>query len=292
MAPPELFVGMTTWNSATFLRASLGGVRDTTDATRTRVVVLDNNSTDDTVAIAKSFGAEVLSRGSSQSMALMDLFNWSRSEFTLLIHADVVLLDSWWLEVCRARLTGDVALVSPEDIGCGPYTRPWGKGMPESSFLLFRTELARKTRRWTGWRRRFRLYLPYRAIDLTGDHLTYNLPQRLHERGLAWTKMQVLTSRRVPAPIYTPRFDAPMWTPELAMYRYGLGNFYALDGVVTHYHNWYERALEDVADDSERTLPPESGGLPLAFLKAYSRNFLEDLARGAIDVPRVDNARS
>lgn len=286
MSAPELFIGITTWNSATFLRASLAGIRNTTDAKRTRVVVLDNQSTDDTVAVAKSFAAEVVVRPSSQVVALMDLFNWSRSELTLLIHADVVLLGERWLDVCRTHLTGNVALVSPEDIGCGPYTRPWGKGMPESSFLLFRTSLARKIREWRGWRRRLGIRLPYRGIDLTGDHITYNLPKRLHERGLAWTPMKVLTSRRMPEPIYTARFDAPMWTPELANYRYGLGNFYALDGVVTHYHNWYERALEDVTPDSDRTLPAQSGGLPLAFLKTYSQNFLADFARDAVDIPR------
>ena len=285
MAIPELFVGITTWNSAMFLRASLQSVRDTTDPAQTRIIVLDNHSTDETVAVARSFGAEVVLRHSGQAAALADLFNWSRSEFTLLIHADVVLLDRRWLEICRAHLTGDVALVSPEDIGCGPYTRPWGKGMPESSFLLFRTALARKTRRWFR-RRRFMLRLPYRAIDLSGDHITYNLPQRLAERGLTWRKMDVLTSARVSEPIYTPKFDAPRWTPELAMYRYGLGNFYALDGVVTHYHNWFERALEDVDEDSDRTLPPESGSLPLAFLKRYTRRFLDDLARGEVDIPR------
>lgn len=284
MSAAELFVGITTWNSGTFLRAALGGVRNTTDAERTRIVVLDNHSTDDTVAIAKSFSAEVVLRHSGQAPALIDLFNWSRSEFTLLLHADVVLLHERWLDVCRAQLTGNVALVSPEDIGCGPFTRAWGKAMPESSFLLFRTALARKTRRWLR-RRRFGLHLPYRGIDLLGDHITYNLPKRLRERGLTWTKMQVLTSRRMQEAIYTPHFEAPMWTPDLAMYRYGLGNFYALDGVVTHYHNWYERALEQVPDDSDRTLPPELGGLPVAFLQTYSRNFLDDLARGAVDVP-------
>lgn len=287
MAAPELFVGITTWNSATFLRASLGGVRNTTDATRTRVVVLDNHSTDDTVAIARSFGAEVVQRHSGQVAALVDLFNWSRSEFTLLIHADTVLLDPRWLDLCRAHLTGNVALISPEDIGCGPYTRPWGAGLPESSFLLFRTALARKARRWYR-RRRFGLTLPYRGIDLTGDHVTYNLPRSLEQQGLTWKMMDVLTSANVPEPIYTPRFHAPMWTEKLARYRYGLGNFYALDGVVTHYHNWYERALEQVPDDSERTLAPESGGLPVAFLQTYSRNFLHDLARGAVDVPKVE----
>ena len=282
----DLFVGITTWNSAAFLPHSLAGVRRNTDERRTRLMILDNHSTDASVDIARSFGAEVLRRRSGQAAALGDLFNASRSELTLLLHADVVLLTPRWLDLCARRLRESVALVSPEDIGCGPYTRPWGRGMPESSFLLFRTAFVRRTRQWR-WRRRFKLRLPYRAVDFNGDHITYNLPARLAEHGLSWYPMQVHTSRRVAEPIYTPRFDAPRWQPELAMYRYGLGNFYSLDGVVTHYHNWFERALEDVEDDSTRTLSEESGALPLAFLKTYTRNFLDDLVRGVVDLPEA-----
>ena len=282
----RLFVGMTTWNSASFLPASLTALRAMTDARETHLVVLDNDSTDGTADIARSFGAEVIVRRSGQAHALMDLFNRSRAEFTLLLHADVVLLDRRWLDACAAHLTGNVALVSPEDIGCGPYTRPWGRGMPESSFLLFRTALARRTRIWFR-RRRFKLPLPFRGLDVTGDHITYNIPTRLREHGLEWQAMRVHTSTRLDHPIYTPHFQAPQWTSELAMYRYGLGNFYSIDGIVTHYHNWFERAVEDVADDSERTLPASSGGLPLAFLKRYTRTFLDDFARGAVDIPEA-----
>ena len=282
----RLFVGMTTWNSAAFLPASLAALRTMTDARDTRLVILDNESTDATVDVAQQFGAEVIRRKSGQSHALMDLFNHSHAEFTLLLHADVVLLDRRWLDVCAAHLTGNVALVSPEDIGCGPYTRPWGRGMPESSFLLFRTALARRTRIWFR-RRRFKLPLPFRGLDVTGDHITYNIPTRLREHGLEWQAMRVHTSTRLDDPIYTPHFHAPQWTSELAMYRYGLGNFYSIHGIVTHYHNWFERAVEDVADDSERTLPASSGGLPLVFLKRYTRTFLDDFARGAVDIPEA-----
>jgi len=284
--PKRLFMGRTTFNSAARLPHSLAAIRKHTDPRSTRLVVLDNFSTDATPAIARDFGAEVVQRRSGQAQALVDLFNFSHSPLTLLLHADVILLDDRWLEVCERHLAGDVALVSPEDIGCGPYTRPWGAGMPESSFLLFRTRLARRTR-IVQWRQRFRLRLPQRAIDFNGDHITYNLPPRLRERGLRWQPMKVLTSRRVQEPIYTPRFDVPLWKPELAMYRYGLGNFYELDGIVTHYHNWFERALAEVTDDSEQTLPPQSGGLPLAFLKRYTRNFLEDLGCDSVDVPEA-----
>src|SRR5689334_4812101 len=95
----RLFIGITTFNSATFIRPALAAIRKTTDARSTRVMVLDNASTDGTVEIAREFGAEVLVRKSGQVMALMDLFNASRSEFTLLTHADVVLLDPRWMDV-------------------------------------------------------------------------------------------------------------------------------------------------------------------------------------------------
>jgi hypothetical protein len=158
--------------------------------------------------------------------------------------------------------------------------------MPESSFLLFRTKLARRTR-ITMWRQRFKLKLPLRAVDFTGEHITYNLPRHLREHGLDWKPMRVHTSVHSDPPIYAPHFDAPLWNPAFANYRYGLGNFYSLDGVITHYHNWFERALEDVADDSTKTLPPASGGLPLAFLKRYTRNFIDDLERGTLQLPEV-----
>jgi glycosyltransferase involved in cell wall biosynthesis len=285
-ASSDLFVGVTTWNSAAFLPVSLAAVRRMTDERTTRVMILDNFSNDATCEVARSFGAEVLRRRSAQSMALVDLFNASRSTYTLLIHADVVLLARDWLDVCARRLTGNIALVSPEDIGCGPYTRPWGKSMPESSFLLFRTKLARRTR-ITMWRQRFKLMLPLRAIDFNGDHITYNLPSRLREHDFDWQPMRVHVSPRVAAPIYAPQFDAPMWKPDFATYRYGLGNFYSLDGVITHYHNWFERALENVPDDSTKTLAPQSGGLPLAFIKKYTRNFIDDLERGALQLPEM-----
>lgn len=286
----RLFIGITTWNSGTFLGHTLAAIRRTTDARSTRLMILDNVSTDDTVSIARDHGAEVLVRQSGQDMALMDLFNASRSEFTLLMHADVILLDERWFDLCRAATTKNIALVSPEDIGCGPYTRPWGANMPESSFLFFRTDDARRTRRWFK-RRRFGVHLPYRAIDFTGPHITHHLPDCLRARGLDWRPMSVHTSTRMAAPIYTPAFEAPQWNPELAMYDYGLGNFYSLDGVVTHYHNWYERALEAVPDDSDRVLSREAGALPVAFLQTYSRRFLGDLVNGTVRIPTTPASR-
>src|SRR5207245_1372686 len=108
-----------------FLPAALESIRRHTEERNTRLMILDNFSTDATVGIARQFDAEVVRRRSGQASALIDLFNFSRSEFTLLLHADVILLSEQWLDVCARYLAGNIALVSPEDIGCGPYTRPW-----------------------------------------------------------------------------------------------------------------------------------------------------------------------
>ena len=130
--------------------------------------------------------------------------------------------------------------------------------------------------------------LPYRGFDFSGPHITYNIPGKLAAKGFSWKAMRVHTSPRVASPIYTPHFNPAVWYPDLAMYRYGLGNFYSIDGTITHYHNWFELLFEDVPDDSERTLPPESGSLPLAFIKVYTRNFLNDLRNNSLQLPDLE----
>src|SRR2546428_10390011 len=119
--PAELFVGITTFNSARFLDACLGSLRATTCADATEIVVLDNASTDDTVQVARRHRAEVRVRRCTQANALNWLFGRSRSRFALLLHADVVVLSPRWFEVCRPHLDGPCALVSPTDVGLGPH---------------------------------------------------------------------------------------------------------------------------------------------------------------------------
>lgn len=66
-----------------------------------------------------------------------------------------------------------------------------------------------------------------------------------------------------------------------------MGNFYSLDGVITHYHNWFDRVPKGVPMDSLETTEGEGRGLPLAFLSAGTRRFLDDLAAGAVSLPSV-----
>lgn len=281
---PELFVGITSWNSSLFLHHCVKAVLNTTQNITTRVVVLDNNSQDGSPDIARQMGVEVLVSSCNQPAALNRLFDASRSRFTLLMHSDVILLSARWYPICTAQLKGNVALVSPEDIGCGPYSRPFGIGKPESSFMLFDTAKARKIRT---------LYCslhsgfpwPRRRLDFFGPHVTHRLPQHLHSQGYAWKPMNVLISPDSAKPIYTPPFVPTVWSEELAHLRYGLGNFYSLDCEITHYHNWYDRAAKEVAPDSTETTGRDGSGFPSAYIHSYTANFLADYTKGQLLLP-------
>jgi glycosyltransferase involved in cell wall biosynthesis len=283
----ECFIGITSWNSEAFLGPCLDQIEKTACG-RVRVVVLDNASTDRSAEVASARRAEVIVKKCSQPQALNLLLAMSKSRYTLLMHSDVILLHDDWLSLCVAKLSEDVALLSPEDIGCGPYTRPWGKGMPESSFLFFDTRKAMSARK-VFWRQRFKLKLPYRAFDFTGEHITYNVPTALAACGYTWRMMSVLTSTPEPEPLYVPNFKPKYWWESLPYLRYGLGNFYSLDGQITHYHNWFDRVglgSYDFDPTSTETIPPE-GGIPKAYLQICSRRFLVDLVNGALRIPQV-----
>ena len=72
--------------------------------------------------------------------------------------------------------------------------------------------------------------LPYRAFDFTGEHITYNVPATLAACGHTWRMMSVHMSSRESEPVYPPNCKP-------ARRCYGLGNFYSLNGHLTHYHN-------------------------------------------------------
>ena len=284
----KLFVGITAWNSAILLGHCIDAVKRTTNPESTRIVVLDNDSVDNSRRLAESRGVQVINLRCNQAQALNHLFNLSSSEYTLLIHADVILLSEKWVDVCTSYLRGSTAMISPEDIGCGPYTRPWGKGMPESSFMLFRTSLVRAVRPWF-WKQRFKIRWPYRAVDFYGEHITYNIPKMLNEQCLSWKMMDVHTSSTLSLPIYKPNFQPKYWQDSLGYYRYGLGNFYSINSHITHYHNWFDRVgteCKDLNEESQATFPKE-GGLPLAYVKKYTENFISDLDKGELVIPHI-----
>lgn len=281
----NLFVGITSWNSEALLPLCLDSLRKSVpDA---QIHVFDNGSVDASVKIATDFGATVTIGNLGQAQALNFLARASSRRYTLLIHSDVVFASSIWLDVVAAEAAEQVALIAPEDIGCGQYTRTWGKGMPESSFLFFITKHLNR-HRIRPRAGRFGLPSLQRDIDLYGEHITYNLPRRIHDAGLVWKAMEVHLSERMPEPFYTPDFVPGYWTPELGHLRYGLGNFYSINGHVTHYHNWYDRRLSTTqTSDSRATSEVDGGGVPLAFLKAACDNLISDYNAGSLRIPRI-----
>jgi glycosyltransferase involved in cell wall biosynthesis len=283
----ELFVGVTTWNSELFLPHCLESIRRTTGGLSVRVSVVDNRSTDRSVAIARDYGATVHVEYCSQAIALNRLLAMSNGRATLLLHSDVILLSLRWFAACDAHLRGTVALVSPEDIGCGPLTRPYGRGMPESCFLLFDTQKARLLREWV-WVRRKGIPWPERRLDLEHYYVTHNLPATLARRGYTWQPMRVHASPKEAAAVYRPPFTPGYWSEELGHLRYAMGNFYSLNGEITHYHNWFDRVPKDVPLDSRETTEGNGKGLPLAFLSLGTRTFLNDLAGDGVRLPPAD----
>jgi len=198
-----------------------------------------------------------------------------------------VLLSPNWYSTCCRRLDGNIALISPEDIGCGPMTRPYGRDMPESCFMLFDTTKARRARTLS-WTRRRGIPWPRIGLDLDHYYVTHDLPQTLSRRGFTWYPMRVHASPSEPVPIYEPPFTPEYWTEELGSLRYGMGNFYSVDGCITHYHNWFDRVPKDVPLDSRETTDGDGKGLPLAYLSLGTRNFLDDLRAGHLVLPSPD----
>lgn len=282
----DLFIGVTTWNSELFLDQCLEAIQETTRHVKTRIAIVDNLSTDRTQEIAKARGVDVHVEHCSQAIALNRLLDASSAPYTLLMHSDVILLPDWF-DTCTQRLSGDCALVSPEDIGCGPLTRPYGAGMPESCFIYYDTAKARQMRR-IFWRRRRGLPWPVRMLDLEGYHVTHDLPETLRKNGFTWKPMRPHASPQHDGAPYAPPFTPEYWSEELGTLRYAMGNFYSLDGVISHYHNWFDRVPKNVPLDSTETTVGQGQGLPLAFLSLGTQRFLDDLAAGELRMPSPD----
>jgi glycosyltransferase involved in cell wall biosynthesis len=283
MTSPSLFVGVTSWNSSLFLERSLPALRSTRAGRDCRLVVWDNASTDGSVALARRVGADVVCQAALQGQALSELAAMARSELVLLMHSDVILLADDWFDLCVAFMDRrGAALVSPEDVGCGPYSRPFGAGMPESSFLLFRRDALARLARWT-WGRGAGSPFPRRRVPFDGAHITHHLPGMLAAERLSWAAMEVHPSDLLPDLAYGPYSGAWIWSAELSRLRYGLGNFYSVDGVITHYHNWYERIPLDVDEAPD----PARRSFPRQYIRDYTMAFLRDFDRGAVRVPEA-----
>jgi hypothetical protein len=159
--------------------------------------------------------------------------------------------------------------------------------MPESSFLLFDTRKARRARTLT-WGKRRGVPSPELRLNLDHYYVTHDLPKALARRGLTWKAMRVHASPKEASPAYLPPMTPEYWSEELSYLRYAMGNFYSLDGEVTHYHNWFDRVPKDVPPGSLETTEGAGRGLPLSFLSLGTRKFLEDLEAGSVVLPKAD----
>lgn len=156
--------------------------------------------------------------------------------------------------------------------------------MPESCFMLFDTDKARRARTWV-WTRRRGVPWPRLHLDLDDYYVTHDLPKTLGRRGFGWCPMRVHASPTDASAPYIPTFTPEYWSDELSGLRYAMGNFYSLDDEIIHYHNWFDRVPKDVPLTSTDTTEGAGKGLPLAFLSLGTRRFLEDLWRGSLVLP-------
>jgi len=86
-------------------------------------------------------------------------------------------------------------------------------------------------------------------------------------------------------PIYQRPSGSGVWSDELRFLRYGLGNFYTLDGMITHYHNWYDRVQQAAGVPPVTPTGRNPKGFPLDYVKAYSERFLRDYQSGQLVLP-------
>ena len=283
---PDLFVGITSWNSELFLDSCLSALAKTTAGLKTEIMVLDNGSEDSSEKITRSHGVQFVRHPCPQSDALNRLLDKSNAHYTLLLHADTIMLSERWFELCRAKLDNKVILVSPEDIGCGPFTRSFGIGQPESSFLFFDTEAAKDARTWRITRRRFRIPLKIqRMLDFYGPHITHRLTGQLALSNKSWYPMRVMHSRVLTTPVYYPEHITNHWTELLGRLEYGLGNFYEIGGVITHYHNWYDRLEARTDIKNGRSTGKNNDGFPINFVREYSLKFIDDFRHDRVSLP-------
>ena len=120
------------------------------------------------------------------------------------------------------------------------------------------------------WQRRFWLYQSAKIFFQSWPNLFY-----------------IQISDKIETPLYMPKFRPVHWQDSLAYLRYGLGNFYSIDSTVTHYHNWLDRIDKDIDEGSTQTIMPNGEGVPVAYVRAYTENFLRDYTQGRLVVPRV-----
>jgi glycosyltransferase involved in cell wall biosynthesis len=101
MNSPAISVMIRNYNEATSLKKCLASVKQQVTRATVEIVILDNESTDDSVAIAQSFGAKIYTLSKSEftfGHALNKGISYCTGEFILLLSSHVVLLTAHFIE--------------------------------------------------------------------------------------------------------------------------------------------------------------------------------------------------
>jgi len=101
--------------------------------------------------------------------------------------------------------------------------------------------------------------------------------------------MNVLTSNVVSEPLFRPSKPPTVWSDELMYLRYGLGIFYGIDGIITHYHNWYDRI--STRSHTSIAAVESKKDFPVEFIHDYTIRFLSDYQQNSLDLPIDMNIR-
>ncbi len=285
----ELFIGITTWNDAEFVKRSVPALQRSLAGTDFEIAAWDNASIDNTVETLQACGvSRVTRRRCAQGDALNGLLAMSTAPYTLLMHSDVFMLAADWFPRLTARMreTG-AALVSPEDTGQGNMRRAAFVGMPESSFMLFDTAQVRRCLEWAPVPLqlaknlvRYRYIYALHRFNFDVNHITHRMPAIFARHGLNWLPMRPLASTRLETPWFPTVGDEV--TEAMGHFDYGDGNFYQFDGVVTHYHNWLARYLGPNARPLDRI--PNTFH---AYGEGYTRRFITDFDHGTVRIPPI-----
>jgi hypothetical protein len=100
--------------------------------------------------------------------------------------------------------------------------------------------------------------------------------------------MQVHTSKHLDHAWYTPTAVTSDWQQKMAYLEYGLGNFYSVDGELTHYHNWYDRVRTHSGMKDSVSTGKNNQGFPTEYVNAYSLKFLNDFKMKRVSIPLLD----
>lgn len=158
---PSITVAMPTWNCASVIGKSLKSIRDQDyPQDKVDIIILDGGSDDDTLKIAKSFGARIVSRPDlreNQEGRRAIGVHESRAEFIASIDADNVLVNRDWFLQMIQPLQEDPEIVASQslwyhhqksDVPLNRYFALFGVNDPVPYFLNKRDRLTHFENSW------------------------------------------------------------------------------------------------------------------------------------------------